>query len=167
LSAVLDVGSRTGRRNPLVWIALAISLVLNLFIVGGLVWSMRTAENIQAPAERFMAIGRGLSLNGDQRAALERFGMSAREHGRLLRQSNAPLMQQVWQEMGAAKPDETRIEQLVERATQNRLAYQKAMTAGLMIFLDSLSAEQRAEFAALAAHHAEPQGGRVLRLVIP
>ena len=167
MSAVAEVTGQTSRRSWLTTIALALSLLLNICFVAGFIWSTRAAEEILAPAERFVAIGHGLHLNSDQNAALERFGLAAREHGRLLRQGNAPLMARIWQEMAAPKPDEDRIAQLIERATQNRLAYQKAMTAGLMIFLDSLTPEQRAEFVSLAARHNEANNHRVVRLVLP
>jgi Spy/CpxP family protein refolding chaperone len=167
VSAVAEIGRKAGRRGWLTPLALALSLLLNICFVAGLIWSTTAAEEIMAPAERFVAIGRGLNLTADENAALTRFGIAAREHGRLLRQSNAPLMGQIWQEMAAPKPDEAHIAQLIERATQNRLAYQKAMTAGLMIFLDSLSAEQRAQFVSIAAHHNAANNRRVVRLVLP
>lgn len=150
--AVADAADRPRRRRIGLWIVLALSLTLNVCLVGGLVWAMLAAEPVSGPAERFVGIGRSLNLNPQQRTALLAFEATALQATRTLRESNAPVMQKIWNEMAQAKPDEAQISSLTDQALQNRRAYQGKMTAGLLTFLATLSPEQRSEFAQLVRH---------------
>jgi uncharacterized membrane protein len=150
--AVADAADRPQRRRLSLWIALALSLTLNVCLVGGLVWAMFAAEPMSAPAERFVAIGRGLNLDPQQRTALVAFEAKALEATRQLRESNAPVMRQIWNEMAQSKPDEAAISRLTDEAIQNRRTYQGKMTSGLLAFLATLSPEQRSQFAQLVRH---------------
>jgi uncharacterized membrane protein len=154
LIAVAEQADRAPRRRLGVWIALALSLTLNVCLVGGLVWAMVAMEPPPAPAERFVAVGRNLDLDATQRAALAAFAMTARNATLSLRESNAPVMQKIWNEMAQAKPDEAAVSSLTDEALQNRRVYQGAMTTGLLKFLATLSPEQRSQFAQLAHHSA-------------
>lgn len=164
--AVAEMADSTPRRRLGLWIALALSLTLNVCLVGGLVWAMVALEPMPAPAERFIAVGRSLHLDGPQRAALAAFETTAREASRTLRESNAPVMQKIWNEMAQAKPDEATISRLTDEAIQNCRAYQGAMTTGLLKFLATLSPEQRSQFARLA-HHPDWEKRRGFRFAIP
>ena len=150
--AVADAAERPRQRRLGLWIAFALSLTLNVCMVGGLVWAMLAAEPVTAPAERFVAIGRSLQLDPQQRSALAAFESTALEATHNLRQSNSPVMQQIWNEMAESKPDEAKISQLIDEAIQNRRTYQGKMTSALLTFLATLSPEQRTEFAQLVRH---------------
>ncbi len=166
MTMVAEAASRTTRRGPGLWVVLALSLTLNVCLVGGLVWAMYNAEKVQSPTQRFLAVGRSLDLNDGQRAALRSFASAARNAGRTLRDGNEPLMQQIWGEMAKPNPDTAAITRYADTATQNRRAYQKAMTDGLLAFLATLTPDQRTRFAALA-HHPEPPKHHILRFELP
>jgi uncharacterized membrane protein len=167
MTAVIDGVSRPARRVRAVWVALALSLTLNVFIVGGVVWSMMAAERVLGPAERFLAIGRSLDLTPEQRTALGNFGNNARKLNRTLREANSPLMLQIWTEVAKPNPDEAEIARLDDQAIANRRAFQQGMTAGLVTFLAALTPEQRSKFAAAASRPPGANGGRVFRLNLP
>ena len=68
MAAEAAIGAK--RHGHGLWVALALSVTLNVFLVGGLVWAMLGTERMGPPTQRFLAIGRSLDLNDGQRAAL-------------------------------------------------------------------------------------------------
>jgi uncharacterized membrane protein len=159
-------GVRSGSRSRLLWLALIISLALNAFLIGTMVWWVG-ANRMLTPAERFQQIGRELSLTDDQRDTFQQFVIEMRRNGRQLRENNEPLVQKVWDEMGKAQPDLAAIDRLVDEATENRRAYQKNMAVALSRFLGSLSPQQRAEFVELTKRHQDQVAARLRHLVTP
>jgi Spy/CpxP family protein refolding chaperone len=157
-------GSRSGGR--LLWLALVISLALNAFVVGTLVWWVG-ANRPTTPAERFQQIARELKLNDDQRYAFQQFVIAMRRNTRQLRDNNVPLVDKVWEEMSKAPPDRAAIDRLVDQATDNRRAYQKSMTEALTRFLGNLSAEQRGQFVELTKRHQDQTAQHLRRLMVP
>jgi Spy/CpxP family protein refolding chaperone len=141
----------SGSRGRLVWLALALSLTLNVFFIGGLMWSHWAAPATPATAiERFALAAKRLSLSPDQHDALDQFLNDMREQTQLMRETNHPLLQQIWDELAKADPDQAIIDQRIDEMTQNRRVFQRQMTAALTHFLAVLSPEQRAQFVELA-----------------
>jgi Spy/CpxP family protein refolding chaperone len=145
VSATIEASSRP--RGWGLWVALALSLTLNLFVLGGLGWSMMNRP-LPAPGgpQRFIEIGRSLDLSGDQRAALRDFGAGARELTRGLRDANAPLIHSMWSEMGKPQPDQAAIQTLADQVLDNRRNFQHKMAQNLLAFLAVLTPEQRERF---------------------
>jgi Spy/CpxP family protein refolding chaperone len=166
MTSLADGGAATGSRGRLLWLVLVISLAVNAFIIGVAVW-WATTERMMTPARRFQQIVGELSLSDDQRDAFQQFVIAARRGTRQLRESNEPLLRQVWQELGKAQPDQDKIGKLVDQATENRRAYQKNMTAALSQFLADLSPEQRANFIGLTERRHDPAAWHLRRLVAP
>jgi uncharacterized membrane protein len=166
MTAVADAAGRARGHGRGTRIALALSLTLNIFFVGGLIWAMVGLAPPPPPAERFIEIGKSLALTGPQQAALSTFATTARQLNRTLRESNAPLMLQIWNEMGKDSPDGAQVAHLVDQLTDNRRTYQRAMSQGLMGFLTTLSPEQRERFVTLA-RHPERGAARWLHHLIP
>lgn len=163
MTSLAEPGAQTGSRGRLLWLALALSLTLNVCFVGGLVWSLMTTEHFVAPAQRMQQITRELKLSPDQHDAFQQFVIEARRRTRQLRESNHPLVERVWQELGKPQPDQDAIAKLVDEATENRHAYQKDMTVALSRFLSDLTPEQRARFIDLAKRPQE----RLRHLIMP
>lgn len=140
------------------WVALALSLTLNIFVLGGLGWSMlkRHGPVPDGPA-RFIEIGRRLDLSGDQRAALREFGMHARGLTEDLRAANRPIISQMWEELGKPQPDQAAIQKLEDQILNNRRDFQHKMAQNLIAFLAVLTPEQRQRF---IEHAMEPPGRR-------
>lgn len=166
MMSLAEDGARARSRGRLLWLALAISLALNAFVVGTLAWWVH-ANRMATPAERFQQTVRELNLNDDQRDAFQQFVIEMRRNTRQLRNDNGPLVQKVWEEIGKAQPDRDAIGHLVDQATENRRAYQKGMTEALTRFLANLSAEQRGEFITLTQRRQDPVAAHLRRLVVP
>jgi uncharacterized membrane protein len=152
MTAATDVAGRASGHGRGIHIALALSLTLNIFVIGGLIWAMVGFGPPPQPAERFIEIGQSLSLNDAQKASLNAFATAARQLNRTLREGNAPLMLQIWNEMRKDSPDSAQVAHLVDQLTDNRRNYQRAMSQELMTFLTALSPDQRERFIALARH---------------
>jgi Spy/CpxP family protein refolding chaperone len=159
-------GVRSGPRSRLLWLALGLSLVLNAFLVGTLVWWVN-ANRLMPPAERFQQIGRELNLNDDQRDAFQQLVIEMRRNGRTLHDSNEPLIEKIWGEMGKPQADLASIDRLVDQATENRRAYQRSMAGALSRFLSSLTPEQRSQFVELTKRHQDMVAARLRHLVTP
>lgn len=166
MTSLAEDGARGAARGRLLWLALVISLALNAFVVGTLVWWV-AADRMTTPAQRFQQIVRELGLNDDQRDAFQQFVVEMRRNTRQLRDNNEPLVQKVWNEMGKAQPDRDLIGHLVDQATENRRAYQKSMADALTRFLANLSAEQRSAFINLTKRRQDPAAAHLRRLVVP
>jgi uncharacterized membrane protein len=139
------------RRAParLPWILLALSLALNLFFVGGVVWMRSQGHGPMAPAERVERLVKRLSLDADQRAAFDRFVKTIRMKARDLRETNEPLIDEAWQDFAKAQPDEAAVDKLFEAAANNRRNFQIETGRALRAFLVTLNEDQRATFVAM------------------
>ena len=143
-----EASGPSARRHTWLWVALALSLTLNLFVAGGLVWSSMhmSMRPPMGPGERLLGAAHQLNLNPDQRTALERFGVASRELNQQLRAANAPLMRQIWEEVAKAQPDSAVVSRLTDQALENRRAFQQKMATNLMTFVGTLTPDQRKEF---------------------
>ena len=164
MTSLAETEAKAGGRGRLLWVALVLSLTLNVFFIGGLVWSR--VDRPPTPAQRFEQIARDLSLSEQQRDAFRQFVAEMRQHTRQMRQSNHPLFQQIWEEFGKPQPDQALVTKLIEQSTQNRHAYQLAMATSLGHFLATLSPAQRTQFIELTRHH-PGHGGRLRQLITP
>jgi len=151
MSADFEAGRRVGSRGRLMAVLLTLSLTLNVFFIGGLVWTRHhMPPPMMNPVARFQSIGAEMHLIGDQRVALLQFIDALREHNRAMREQNRPLIEAVWGELAKAEPDQGKIEELIDQANANRRAAQKETEKSLTAFLATLPPEQRAQFADLA-----------------
>src|ERR671936_498952 len=105
MSSLAEAGMKAATRSRLLWLALALSLTLNVFFVAGLVWSQAAEPRIPPPAERLARAASELNLSPDQRQAFEQFVQAVRQRTEQLRDSNQPLIQRVWDELATAHPD--------------------------------------------------------------
>jgi uncharacterized membrane protein len=153
MTAAAEASHSAQRRAWALWIALALSLTLNVFMLGGLFWSMFAPPRpALAPAERLVAAARTLDLDPSQQSALEQFDMNSRDIHRTLVRSNAPVFRQLGAEMVKPQPDPAVIQKLSDQAIDNRRVFQRDMTANLMKLLATLSPDQRQRFADIAMH---------------
>ena len=129
------------------WILLAISLALNLFVAGGVLYNKLEAERLSAgPDERVAALAEELGLSEAQQAgllALREQAMERREAVRSLRQDRrAALMAEL------AKPelDRARLGELMREGMERRAAGFEQMMVDLHGYLATLSEQQRTAF---------------------
>jgi uncharacterized membrane protein len=131
----------------LVKVALALSLALNVFFIGGLVYS-----KFVRPTPPLIALGRELNLAPDQRTAFQNFLQVVRSKGAALRENNLKISQQIWDELSQPKPDPQKLTALFAEYANNRRDYQTAVGTALLPFLETLSAEQRQRFIEISKH---------------
>lgn len=163
MTSPAEASRKGGSRGRLVWLALGLSLTLNVFFVGGLVWSHFNGPHMQGPLQRFRHVASELQLSGEERQAFQRFMTGMRQSGQQLREDNQPLFQRFWDELGKPQPDQALLAQTVDQIAQNRNVYQKHLTEGMTQFLATLTPEQRARF--IEFDPAQPERSQALPAV--
>jgi uncharacterized membrane protein len=146
MTSLAEVEAKSGIRNRLLWVAFALSLTLNAFVVAGLVWSQAANPRPANFADRLVESGGALNLSPTQRDSFNQFAQTIQQRTKDMREANLPLFRQIWDELAKAQTDQAVLNQLVDEASENRHTYQRDVTAALSAFLRSLSPDQRTQF---------------------
>jgi uncharacterized membrane protein len=142
-----STAARGATRRPLLWVALTLSLVLNLCFVAGALWTRFQAPAPPAsPAERLQRVGAELALDPQQRQAFERYSETLRTHMQQMREIVEPLMSAAWAELAKPDADQATAARLFDEAAQARRSLQRELLTPTLAFLATLSPEQRAKF---------------------
>jgi len=165
--SIAELGRQTSWRGRWVWIALALSVTLNVFFIGGLMWVKLSMRPAIAPMERVQRLGQSLDLNDEQRVAFEHFVRVLRQRGRSARESNQPLIEQIWGELAKPVPDQAAVSKLGNEVTQNRTAFQKEVATALMGFVQTLKPEQRERLATIARSPRDEPARRFFQAITP
>lgn len=154
---VVSTAARAATRHPLLWVALTLSLLLNLCFVGGALWIRIQGPPLPAsPAERLQRIGAELALDPQQRQAFDQYYENVRAHMQRMRDTVEPLMSAAWSELAKPDADQATAARLFDEAGQARRSLQRELLAPTLAFLTTLSPEQRAKFVEL--FHQRPRG---------
>jgi len=148
-------------KGRLVKVGLALSLALNVFFIGGLLYS-----KFVRPTPPLVALGRELDLAPDQRQAFQGFLKVVRSKGAELRENNLKVGQQIWDELSQPKPDPQKLTVLFADYANNRRDYQTAIGTALLPFLETLNAEQRQRFIEISKHR-QAVANRMRQLMQP
>lgn len=167
MSSIAEVKGRTRRRSWPIWLALILSLTLNVCFIGGLVWSRFVIHRLHTPAERLAELGQSLNLSPVQQADYHHFIHALRQRTHLLQESNTPLLDRIWAELSKPTPDQALVSRLTAQAAENRQLYQHDTSAALTTFMTTLTPEQRATLAAFAEHRHDFVSRRLFWLAIP
>jgi uncharacterized membrane protein len=151
-------------KGRLVTVALALSLALNIFFVGGLVYGRYMRPGPGAP---LVALGQELDLTPVQRGAFRDFIQVARTRGEALRQANLKLGVQIWDEISKPEPDREKLATLIGQVADNRRDYQAAVTGALIPFLGTLDHERRRHFVDIAKRRQDAIANRMHQLLGP
>ena len=160
-----SAAARGATRHPLLWMALTLSLVLNLCFVAGALWIRIQGPAMPAsPAERLQRIGTELVLDPQQRQAFERYSENVRSHMQQMRETVEPLMSAAWSELAKPDADPATAARLFDEAAQARHSLQLELLTPTLTFLATLSPKQRAKFVELFHQRPRswgkpPQGG--------
>lgn len=165
MTTIADSGRKAGWRGRLVWLVLALSLTLNICFLGGLAWMRMHAP--PPPLARIRALGQSLNLNDAQRQAFEQFVRTIRLRGRFVRETNEPLVQNLWDEEAKPTPDAATIAKLGDQISGNRDALQREVSTAFDTFLKTLTPEQRAQLAGKAKSPSDPITRRIFQMVVP
>ncbi len=137
------------RRN-LAWILLAVSLALNIFFAGGVVYSKVMSERLRAsPAERAQFLAERFGLSAEQHDRLLAFQRAMGERRGALREGFRETRATLLEELVKPELDRERIAQLRQEQTAFRSALFEDFTGELHQFLATLSPEQKADFVAM------------------
>ena len=152
--------TRRVTRQPLIWVALTLSLVLNLCFVAGAAWIHIRPSPPVTPEERIQRIGAELTLDPQQQLAFDRYAEAVRSHMQRMREAVDPLMSAARTELAKPNADEATVVRLVDEAAQTRSGYQRELIAKTLSFLAVLSPDQRTKFVDLFYHRFRPWGQR-------
>jgi uncharacterized membrane protein len=133
-------------RHPLLSVALAFSLALNLFFVAGAVWTRFHEPPPQTREERFDQVATALALDPQQRAVFARYSQTMREQLEATRQAASPLVRATWAEVIKSQPDEAKVMELLDQAAEVRRHHLNEITEATIRFLRTLTPKQRAKF---------------------
>jgi len=167
MTSIAEPGRQTGWRARLIWVALALSLTLNVFFVGGLLWVKLSTHPPLPPLERMLRIGQDLTLNDQQHLALDQFLRVIRLRGRFLRETNQPLLERIWAELAKPTPDDDAIAKLGAEIEKNRADFQHEAATALLSFVKTLTPEQRAKLAEITKAANDPPARRLFELIAP
>lgn len=167
MTTLAEAGRRTGRHGRLLRIALALSLTLNVFFVGGLIWVKTFMHPPPPPLERMQRLGDTLNLSADQHRAFEQFVRTIRQHARTAREANLPLLRQIWAEIAKPTPDDDQVAKLGEQVNGNRAAFQREVSVALLSFIKTLTPEQRGQLAQLAGSSRDEPMRRLFQIIAP
>ena len=145
-----SAATRGATRHPLLWVALTLSLVLNLCFVAGALWIRIQSPAVPvSPAERLQRVGTELALDPQQRQAFEQYSEIVRTHVLQMRETVEPLMSAAWAELAKPDADQATAARLFDEAGQARRGLQRELLVPTLTFLATLSPEQRARFVEL------------------
>ena len=145
-----SAAARGAARHPLLWVALTLSLVLNLCFVAGAVWIRIQGPAVPvSPAERLQRVGSELALDPQQRQAFDQYSENVRAHMQQMRDTVEPLMSAAWSELAKPDADQATAARLFDEAGQARRSLQRELLTPTLTLLATLSPEQRAKFVEL------------------
>lgn len=144
-------------------IALILSLLLNVFFVGGLVYSKFAAGPPPSPQQRFLAMAGDLDLSPDQRKDLREVARVIRQKSQDLRQTNQPLIKEIWEELEKPQPDRDKLTQLFAKVSDNRQKSQADIGAAMIAYLATLTQDQRKDFVERSRRRQESLENRMKR----
>jgi uncharacterized membrane protein len=165
MTSLADTGHKAGWRGRLVWVALALSLTLNVCFLGGAAWLHWHAPPIMLV--RMQHFGDSFNLNATQRQAYEQFLRTIRLRGRIVRESNQPLIDNLWIELAKPTPDESAVAKLGDQVNGNREGFQREVSTAFDAFIKTLTPEQRAQLADRATTAQDPAMHRFFQMVVP
>jgi uncharacterized membrane protein len=165
MTTLADSGQKAGRGGRLLWIALALSLTLNVCFLAGLAWMHAHAP--PPSLVRMQHFGDSLKLDTAQRQAYEQFLRTLRLRGRFVRESNEPLIDNLWSEVAKPTPDTSTIAKLADQVNGNREGLQREVSTALDAFIKTLTPEQRAQLAAKAKAPPDEPARRLFQMVVP
>ena len=138
-------------KSKLPWILLAISLVINLSVAGGVIYSKVTiGDAAKSPERRIETLAERLQLTPAQREGLIALRDSARARRTEMRGQRQERRRAILAELAKQELDRERLGQLMRQGMDRRMAFFEAFMVDLHGYLATLSDEQRQTFLEMA-----------------
>jgi uncharacterized membrane protein len=154
-------------------VVLILSLALNLFIVGGFVYSQLasgghpSAASRQQPQQglehKLEALAAQLGIAPETSRPFKDLRRSVRTGQQALASRNRPLGTQYWEELATPQPDQKHLAELTEQMSGNRKTFQSELTAALVRFMATLTPDQRETLVKIVEDEGNPLGAPVRR----
>ncbi len=138
-------------RPKMPWILFAISLALNVFFAGGVIYSKMTAERLEhSPGQRTDYVAEQLNLSDSQREGLVALRTKVRERWGARRDERGGQRGALMAELVKPELDLERLEALIRDRSDQRIPRFKELARDLHAYLATLSPEQREQFVAMS-----------------
>ena len=149
--SIASVALRPGSRQHLFWVALILSLALNLCFIAGALWiRVQGPPPPMTPEQRLEQIEPQLGLDSQQKVAFDEYARTVRLRVKAMHEAIEPSIGQAWSELAKPDADEARIMQLFDQAEEERHAFRRELGTATFNFLAKLTPQQRAKFVELA-----------------
>jgi Spy/CpxP family protein refolding chaperone len=151
-------------------VALLLSLALNIFIAGGFFYAQLLAPKPVAPAQqqpgqapdkRLQMLVERLGIDPESSHPFKDLRRGLHQAQQALGQKNHPLGEAYWEELTAAKPDEKKLQDLIDQMNANRHEFQSIVTGVLVRFMATLTPEQRSQLVKIVEDKGNPAGAPV------
>jgi Spy/CpxP family protein refolding chaperone len=135
-------------RPRLVAALLAVSVALNLCFVAGAAWTRLKPPTVVTASQRFHRLAQSLELTPQQQAAFDQYVTDLIARNNRVHVTTEPLMDQAWAEIAKPDPDQTKVLQLLDDFSTQRLEVWHQTIRATMSLLATLTPEQKAKFLA-------------------
>lgn len=133
-------------RAKLPWILLAISVVLNIFAVGGFLYAKRATETRIMNRSPVMMAARQLDLTDPQKQAFEKMRADIRKSSSDIRDEMRPLRRELLTELAKPQPDFATVDRKIDDLGDVQGKKFKAMVRSVHEFQQTLTPQQQEAF---------------------
>ncbi len=138
-------------KTRLPWILLLISGALNVFFIGGAVYSMVVCERLEDdPEARTAFVADRLDLSPEEHQALAAWRQRARERWRDMRRESGDLRALLLVELAKPELDLEKVDELMRERVEMRVPTMLATVTDLHAYLATISDEEKSEFITMA-----------------
>jgi hypothetical protein len=144
--------------RALPWVLFALSLALNVFFIGGQVYSRafygegtgQQAGGAKPPAKPGRISVNRIGLDVAQRGEFRTMRDRIRARGKRYRKRGRGHVARLWAELEKNRPSKRVIDRSLRKLTDSRYAYERRAAAHALAFMATLDANQKARFLELA-----------------
>lgn len=156
-------GVRLRRRPSLLAVFLALSLALNLCMIGGFAYSrwISPPRPHPTPERRLEMLAERLNLRPDQMQPYDEFRRALRHEQETLAFEQRPLMAESWVELQKDHPDAIKVQSLLDQMQLHRHSFQIDSAALIIRFMAVLTPEQRRIIAQTVLDTQDPAGAAI------
>ena len=131
------------RHNKIVMTILTISLLFNIFFVGGYLYSRSVEDKLLAPNSRARLIAKRLNLNEHQLEVFIEISSQYKQKAEQLKQSSMIEIEAFWEELITKNSDDDKINELSKPLLEKHKEFRALSIDAIIDFCKILTPEQR------------------------